>query len=243
MNAFIDRIRTDWHATLVRVLALARLAKEQGVLVFDLDSTVFDNRPRQARIVREYGQAAGHPALLRCQAHHFESGWDLTGGVVRAGVGQADAKAMEQELKRFWGARFFTSEYCRDDIEVVGAPRFLAACVATGAQVAYVTGRYEQMRPGTLEALARCGLPPPGGRVSLLMKPALRDDDDDYKRRAHGTLAAMGRVVAAFDNEPVHANDYARRFPEALVVHLATDDSGREQALADRIVSIPHFAW
>jgi len=243
MNAFIDRIHPDWQATLERVLVLARLAKDQAVLVFDLDSTVFDNRPRQARIVREYGQKAGHPALLRCQAHHFESGWDLTGGVVKLGVSQAEAQAMEKELRRFWGARFFTSDYCRDDIEVVGAPRFLAACVATGAQVAYVTGRYEKMREGTLEALSRCGLPLPGGRVSLLMKPALRDSDDDYKRTAHGTLETMGRVVAAFDNEPIHANDYARRFPEALVVHLATDDSGREKTLVDRIVSIPHFAW
>lgn len=243
MNAFLDRIRTDWPTTLERVLALARLAKAQGVLVFDLDSTVFDNRPRQAHIVREYGQRHGHPALLRCQAHHFESGWDLTGGVLKLGVSPGDAHAMEQDLKRFWGARFFTSEYCKDDVEVLGAPRFLAACVATGAQVAYVTGRYEKMREGTVEALARCGLPLPGGRVSLMMKPALRDGDDEYKRTAHGALEKLGRVLAAFDNEPIHANDYARRFPEALVVHLATDDSGREQTLLERIESIPHFAW
>jgi hypothetical protein len=47
--------------------------------------------------------------------------------------------------------------------------------------------------------------------------------------------------VAAFDNEPTHANNYRAAFPHALVVHLATDDSGRPVTLADGIVSIRDF--
>jgi hypothetical protein len=236
---FKDRIPLDWHTTLSRVLDTARAAKDDGVLVFDLDSTVFDNRPRQARIVREFGAAKGIGALERCQAHHLVSGWELWPAFVACGLPESDAKGLQKEFKKFWGARFFTSEYCADDIEVVGAPRYVHACVATGARVAYVTGRQESMREGTVTCLARCGLPVPGGTVSLVMKPLLEQDDDGFKRTVHSSL---GRVLAAFDNEPIHANDYARRFPEAIVVHLATDHSNREPNLDPRIVSIPHFA-
>jgi hypothetical protein len=243
MNAFLARVALDWPKTLTQVLARASAQGEKGVLIFDLDSTVFDNRPRQARILREYGAQAGLKPLEACQAFHVTDGWNLLGAMVTLGLSEADAQAQLKPFRKFWGARFFTSAYCEDDIEVVGAPRFLAACVATGAQVAYVTGRYEEMRPGTLLAMTRCGLPLPGGKVSLVMKPRLRDSDDEFKRTAHAGLAAQGMVVAAFDNEPIHANDYARRFPEALVVHLATDDSGREKTLLPGVVSIPHFAW
>ncbi len=239
MKDFKDRIPLDWHATLVRVLDRARAEKERGVIVFDLDSTLFDNRPRQARIVREFGRTKGLAPLETCQAHHFVSGWEVWPAFVACGLSEDEAKGLEKEFKKFWGARFFTSDYCVDDIEVVGAPRYVHACVATGARVAYVTGRQESMRDGTVRCLARCGLPLPEGRVVLTMKPTLEEDDDGFKRAVH---ASLGRVVAAFDNEPIHANDYARRFPEAIVVHLATDHSNRELSLDPRIVSIPHFA-
>lgn len=240
---FAHRIAVDWPRTLEQVLALGASAGKDGLFVFDLDSTVFDNTPRQARILREFGAAKKVPALEGCQAFHFTNGWELGAAALACGVPAPEVKALERELKRFWGSRFFTSDYCADDVEIVGAPRFLHACVNTGAQVAYVTGRYERMRPGTLAALFRCGLPVPGGAVSLLMKPALRDSDEDFKRQLHPRLAKLGRVLAVFDNEPLHANDYARGFPDAIVVHLATDHSGRELKLEPRIVSIPHFAW
>lgn len=243
MNEFAHRISVDWHTKLELVLERARGAKGQGVLVFDLDSTVFDNRPRQARIIREYGAQKGLEVLKRCQAFHFTNGWDLKHACVSTGLPEAEADSIFRDLKNFWGARFFTSPYCRDDIEIVGAPRYLNACVATGARVVYVTGRHEEMRAGSIEAMARCGMPVPGGQVSLMMKPTLRENDDAYKRVAHQLLHELGTVIAAFDNEPTHVNDYATGFPECLPIHLATDHSGRPVTLAERVISVPHFAW
>jgi hypothetical protein len=78
-------------------------------------------------------------------------------------------------------------------------------------------------------------------QVHLFMKPELAGDDDAFKRDAHARLGQLGTVVAAFDNEPTHANDYRRKFPEATVIHLATDHSGRPVELMEGIVSIPHF--
>ena len=47
---------------LERVLARVR-AMPGAVVVFDLDSTLLDNKPRQARILREFGTAHGIAAL------------------------------------------------------------------------------------------------------------------------------------------------------------------------------------
>jgi len=244
MSEFHPRIAVDWPLTLEAILAKARLLGPKAVLVFDLDSTVFDNRPRQARIVREFGAARGLEVLKRCQPFHFSSGWDLTAAMTGAGMPAAEASTHYNELKQFWGARFFTSDYCRDDIEILGAPRFLQACVKTGAQVIYVTGRHEEMRAGSVAALEKCGMPTPDGvSVKLMMKPTLRENDDAYKRVAHALLAELGTLVAAFDNEPTHINDYATKFPQAVAVHLATDHSGREVLVDPRAVSVPHFAW
>jgi hypothetical protein len=245
MNEFAHRIAVDWHRSLEQVLARAQEQGAAGLVAFDLDSTVFDNRPRQARIVREYGAAHGVPALTRCQPLHFVSGWSLQAAAEAVGVPTADFERFGKDLKRFWFHRFFTSEYCRDDIEVVGAPRYLRALAETGVRVTYVTGRHEEMREGTLACLAKCGMPVPGRDpgVALLMKPTLREDDDAYKLAARTVLAAEGELLAAFDNEPTHINGYAQHFPRALAVHLATDHSGREVVLEPRVVSIPHFAW
>lgn len=243
MNEFAERIAIDWHRTLEDVLARAAAAGPKGLVVFDLDSTVFDNRPRQARIVREFGKAKGLKALVGCQPFNFESGWDLRGAMVSCGLSKDDAESLHRELKKFWGARFFTSEYCKDDIEIVGAPRYLHEVVKTKARVLYVTGRHEGMREGTVQSMVKCRMVLPGEGAQLLMKPAEAADDDDYKRTAHQLLAELGTVLAAFDNEPTHVNDYADRFEDAVAVHLATDHSGRPVKLKHSVISVPHFAY
>ena len=244
MNEFLPRVTLDWHKTLETVLAYAQRAGRKGIVVFDLDSTVFDNRPRQARIVREYARSKNLSVLAGCQSWHFESGWDLKLAALACGVVEAEYEPHARPLKAFWSQRFFTSDYCADDVEIVGAPRYLHAIAHTGARVFYVTGRHEAMRAGTVACLAKCGMPlPEGDSVVLLMKPTLQEGDDEYKRVAHGQLKKAGTVLAVFDNEPNHINDYALMFPEALAVHLATDHSGRTSHLEPRVVSIPHFAW
>lgn len=241
MTDFTPRIAADWKQQLKAVLERATAAGNKGLLVFDLDSTIFDNRPRQSRIVREFGKARGLKALEQCDTKHWISGWDLRAAMAACGLAADQVERHYHDAKNFWGARFFTSEYCVDDVEVPGAPAFLAASVKTGAQVVYVTGRHEEMRAGSVKCLQKCNMPIPGGRVTLVMKPTLRESDDTYKVQAHEQLAKMGTLIAAFDNEPTHANDYAKKFTEATVIHLATDHSGRPVELLARIISVPDF--
>jgi hypothetical protein len=226
-------------SVLERALTRVRAARD-AVVVFDLDSTLLDNKPRQARILREFGAARGIPALASTRSEHWVD-WSIQRAMANAGLGADEIARHAEDAKQFWRDRFFTSEYCRDDDPIAGAHDYLAAVVDAGGFIAYCTGRHEQMRAGTIESFVRLGYPVPGVRVELLMKPRFELGDDDWKIEAYARLRQLGSVVAVFDNEPTHVNGYRAGFPDALAVHLATDDSGRPVALADGVVSIKDF--
>jgi len=239
--------RVDLH-TGERAAALLRDARarcEQAVppaaAIFDLDSTLLDNRPRQARIMREFGDAHGIPELSAGRPEHW-TGWSLTAALIAAGLSRERAAALHGDYRAFWEQRFFTSDYCAIDTALAGAPAFVRAVAATGVRVLYVTGRHEGMRAGTETSMLDAGFPDPDGdAVRLIMKPALQEEDDDFKERMHPKLAELGRIVAVFDNEPAHINGYRAAFPDALSIHLATDHSLREVYVVDGIPSIPDF--
>ncbi|MCA1665701.1 MAG: hypothetical protein LC659_15775 [Myxococcales bacterium] len=226
-------------AVLERVLARVRV-EPSSVVVFDLDSTVLDNKPRQARILREFGAANGIAKLAGARNEHWVD-WSITRAMANAGLDDDELERCAEAAKQFWRERFFTSEYCRDDEPIAGAHDYLAAVAAAGAVIAYCTGRHEPMRAGTVDNFARLGYPLPGARVHLFMKPRFELSDDDWKLEAFARLQQLGTIVGVFDNEPTHVNGYRAGFPDATVVHLATDDSGRPVKLAEGVVSIKDF--
>ncbi len=224
-----------------RVVAATTRLGEEGVVIFDLDSTLLDNRPRQAQILREYGARAGIPHLAQARAAHWTS-WDITVAMRAAGCNEDEVREHGEAAKAYWRSVFFTSAYCAIDDAIPGAPPYVARVVASGAQIAYCTGRHEAMRAGSLECFERLGFPLPGPKVSLLMKPDFDTTDDAWKEQAYAELRVLGTIAAAFDNEPTHINGYRAAFPEAICVHLDTDHSGRQVTLLDGIVSVKRFA-
>ena len=228
-------------AVLDRVVAAAARAAGGGVVIFDLDSTLLDNRPRQAQILREYGVRGKLEVLAQARAHHWTS-WDIREAMRAVGCSDAQIAEHGEAAKTYWRETFFTSRYCAIDDAIPGAAAYVARLVGTGVRIAYCTGRHEEMRAGSLECFQRIGLPLPGDKVSLLMKPTLEQGDDAWKAEAYARLRGLGQVVAAFDNEPTHVNGYRAAFPDAICVHLDTDHSGREVVLADGIVSVKRFA-
>jgi hypothetical protein len=224
---------------------LDRCRTPRAVVVFDLDSTLLDNKPRQACIMAEYGREHGVPALAGSRREHWTAGWDFRHAMRNTGLPEAAIEAHAEPYRVLWRDRFFTSEYCRLDEPLAGAVEFVRAVREVGGRVLYVTGRHEGMRTGTEECFARVGLPQSDGdAVQLWMKPTLEEDDDGFKARVHAELPRAGEVVAVFDNEPTHVNDYRESLPHARVVHLATDHSLRNVLVAREIPSIADFsAW
>lgn len=218
--------KDDAHvAVLNKVLTSVKEAPAPKVVVFDLDSTIFDNRPRQVHILREFGLAHDMPELFHLERTHFID-WDLVTPLIRMGIAHDKAHAVGPTIKEFWRERFFTSPYCLYDIAMPYAPHYVRGLHARGAHIVYLTGRHEGMRAGTSESLMRFKFPaPPLERVTLLMKPNLEMPDTDYKKSAYDAVRKIGRVIAGFDNEPAHANALKEGFPEAMIVWLKTDRS------------------
>jgi hypothetical protein len=220
------RRRDAQHDEVLRgVLARVAEAEPSKVVIFDLDSTLFDNRPRQVQILREFGLTHRLPELSSLSERHFLD-WDLKAPLVRAGIDEQRAEVLFPQVRAYWKARFFTSPYCLYDVALPGAADYVSALHAADATIVYLTGRHEAMREGTHESLLRFGFPAPGMlRVHLLMKPSLELDDTAFKATAHRDVEKVGHVIAAFDNEPAHALGLKHSFPDATVVWLDTDRS------------------
>ena len=233
----------EWPSVLAGILEAAQKAGPAGVIAFDLDSTLLDNRPRQAAIIRDFAATHGISVLEGFRADHLVTGFDTRDALARAGLDPEGIARWLPSLRAHWVERFFTSDACLQDIPVRGAAAYARRAHATGVQLVYLTARPERMRPGTEEVLRRFGFPLPGKDVQLWMKP---DDpsvaDEAFKRSAHARLASLGRLVAAFDNEPGHVNDFRTTFPEAEVVLVATGHSGRVSTLDPRVRVVPHLA-
>ncbi len=232
---------TDAKELLGKVLSAIRL-QERSITVFDLDSTLLDNGPRQAAILREYGTELGISELMQSKAEHWVS-WDVGEAMSNGGLSPEGVEKHREPFKAYWRERFFTSEYCVVDEMVHGARGFVQAVLDAGGKVFYVTGRHEEMRVGTVSCFQRLEFPLPNeGDVRLLMKPTLAEDDDVYKLRTYAELSEQGTVVAAFDNEPTHINGYHTAFPNAFSIHLATNHSGRAIPVAKGVISISDFS-
>jgi hypothetical protein len=199
---------------------IAATAVPGSVGIFDLDGCLFDNRPRQIRILRELASRANLPDLYRVEAHHFRD-WSLAHTFANAGVPQELVPRAEAE----WKQRFFTSEYVRHDHAMPGAAALVRACYGSGMRVIYLTGRDYSMRPGTEEAFHRFGLPyRDGANAQLVTKPRSDLDDVAFKTKA---LEELGPVHLYVDNEPANVNVAHARHPDALVVFFESDHSDR----------------
>jgi hypothetical protein len=198
---------------------IAATAVPGSVGVFDLDGCLFDNRPRQIRILRELASRENLPELYRVEAQHFRD-WSLAHTFANAGVPEHLVPRAEAEWKR----RFFTSEYVRYDHAMPGAAALVRGCYGSGMRVIYFTGRDDSMRPGTEEALERFGFPYRDPAVQLVTKPRSDLDDVAFKTEA---LEHLGPVHLYVDNEPANVNVVHARHPKALVVFFESDHSDR----------------
>lgn len=193
-------------------------------VVFDLDATLFDNRPRTFEILMEYQQeiAVDEPelsaALLQLELSRID--YLLTDTLKGCGIYRAD---LVKEITDYWHRRFFADEYIACDEPLYGAPAFVRACHEAGAVVVYLTGRdVPGMLIGTVAKLRDEGFPFAVAGTELILKPDEHMHDEAFKRGALPTLDRVGELVAFFDNEPANCNLAKAMFPEATVVLLET---------------------
>ena len=119
---------------LPRVLSRAAALREQAVLVFDLDSTLLDNKPRQARIVREAGQALGEPRLLGCQPEHFTD-WSVDKPLRRLGLRDEEIPDLVPKVRRFGNSAFSPAITASTTLRLPGRWRLCAMSLRRAARL------------------------------------------------------------------------------------------------------------
>jgi hypothetical protein len=202
-----------------------------------------DNRPRVVAILRELAEEWGrrHPEvaarIARAAPEHIVYGFEEN--LRRLGVLDEVLHAHGFE---FWKQRFFNDPHMRHDVEVPGARDFVRACYDAGAIIVYLTGRdLPNMALGSFASLRDLGFPIGVIGTELVVKPAFEMDDIDYKRGVAPSLSRLGRVIAAFDNEPGNCNLFVEHHPACAAVLLDTLCAPDPPALDPKVKVIHSF--
>ncbi|HEY1692198.1 MAG TPA: HAD family hydrolase [Polyangiaceae bacterium] len=236
---------SEQHVTLREILRRCR-TPYQGrapVVVFDLDGTLLDNRPRTLAILREFAarNRDRDPDLAarldRAYVHDLE--YLLSDSLQRLAVHGNDLAA---EMQAFWRERFFGDSHLFHDIPLPGAIDFARACHDAGATLVYLTGRdLPLMGLGTFASLRDLGFPIGIPATELVLKPDASLPDEAFKRLLAPQLTRVGHVVAAFDNEPANCNVVLAHHPDAHVVFVDTQHMPGAPELSPGVSTIRDF--
>ena len=193
-------------------------------VVFDLDGTLMDNRPRTCAILRELGleleKREPEIAARLVGANPEALAYLLSDTLERLGVHRTDLVA---EAQVFWRERFFADHHLKYDVALPGAVAFARACYDAGGVLVYLTGRdLPLMGIGSFQSLRDLGFPIGVPGTELVLKPDASMADEAFKREMAPKLARVGKVVAAFDNEPANCNIFLGHYPHAASVLVDT---------------------
>ena len=120
-------------------------ASTSPVVIFDLDSTLFDVSPRTQAILDTFLKLPHvqeqHPkeySLLRTV--QIQSGdWGLRQPLEKMGF--QSTPDFHKTLREYWRQHFFSSQFLHHDQPYVGAIEYVTALQDIGAQIYYLTGR------------------------------------------------------------------------------------------------------
>jgi hypothetical protein len=217
------------------------------LVIFDLDSTLFDLALRVTTLLHRYAKSSEKQACFpeecsRLQEVEILRGdWGLREPLGRLGITQQQYPTFWQDVHQAWANGFFSNEFLMHDRPLPGAVRFVEDIISKGADVLYLTGRdVARMGAGTEASLRETGFPLDGLKSRLILKPQARLDDAEFKADVIEQLEKSFDNIWLFENEPVNMNAVLRRSPIVKMVFVDTCHSGLETP-PDSAVRIEHF--
>ena len=150
--------------------ALSRISrrtrqKKRTIVVFDIDNTLVDTRPRTLAAARSFLKARNNHGALRAlgmQLVRFDGKQTAT----RLGLQAKDARDFNAHWERF----FWNPGNLKLDIAIKDTVKLAVMAKAAGAEVYYITGRVDAFKEGTLKQLRHHGLPDVDGE-HVICKP------------------------------------------------------------------------
>ena len=233
-SAFLAPVTTAPLEAIEQAVTAHAARGERVQIVFDLDDTLFLVRPRKRAIFRELaGSFAHEPTVAEALAELAEGDipYDVVEALANVGI---QAESHVGAIKGAFFARFFDGGYTVHDALNDGAAAYVNRLHAAGARVVYLSGRPEEMLPQTLQILADHGFPVDEATTATVLKGGRHAGlgDVEFKAVAAEELAAWGKTLAVYDNEPANLNAMRPAMPEATYFLLDTDHSPNPPAMA-----------
>ena len=228
---------------LERLVAQVQSRSERSAVVFDLDGTLLDNRPRVGVILRELSEhwREQHPDVA-ARLSNVDDGkivYDTSSNLELLGVTDP---GLQEAGVAFWKERFFTDDYIRHDEPIPGSVAFVRRLYDAGANIVYLTGRdLPKMSIGTFASLRDHGFPIGCVGTTLVTKPAFDIPDAEFKLEVAPTLRRAGEVLASFDNEPANCNLLLQAHPSSTAVFVDSHHAPDPPPLHDNVLVIDTF--
>jgi len=205
---------------------LARQAIQNArVLVFDLDNTIVDTRPRTVAAVREFAQSRSLDRTTRARlaaVSKDDVGYDARETAAKLGLSRLQA----QRFERMWNRRFWDPKSFALDEPVGNVIELIKT--AKGKDVVFLSGRYESYMAATVAQLERLGLP----THNVILKPP-GEATSAFKARVMRRLAGNGaKTVFVDDSARNRAAIDEARLPAATTI--AVDFPVREPHAQER---------
>lgn len=221
---------------------------ERVMMVFDLDSTLFDVSPRIQRILRDFAGQADIVALDPTNAAALSAlkterrDWGIRTAIERAGLHVKNPDLVHR-ARDFWIRHFFSNSYLQHDEPLPGATDFVQFVHAMGAELVYLTGRdTAKMYEGSVQGLRRHGFPLSETAIELVMKPPTGIEDHAFKEEWFGRLPKNACAkIWFFENEPVNLHKIRVKHPEVELVFVDTTHSRKLPSPQD-LATIDDFA-
>ena len=217
------------------VVEVSRLSDsgKKSLVVFDLDSTLFDVSPRIQKILHDFSRlenfARLYPescAILRT-IEAKRNDWGFKDALIRSGLDHHSIE-FHAALREFWKVNFFGNEYLQYDVPYDGAVEYVQAIAQAGAEISYLTGRdVARMELGTIKELQDWSFPLNDVTAKLELKPNKDLDDAQFKSDYFLTSKLKNYdKIFFFENEPVNIELIRLRHPEVQVVFFDSTHSG-----------------
>lgn len=208
------------------------------MVVFDLDSTLYDVSPRTQLILHKFIELHAdnkefEPTLKSLeQVKLTSSDWGIREAIERNQI-QGPQKLFTA-LRDYWKQHFFSSDFLHVDKPYPGAVDYVNHIHKSNIPIYYLTGRDRaNMEKGTLLSLQEVGFPL-HSHDRLIMKPTKGAlEDEDYKVSELKKLKNEAGSIWFFENEPTIIHQVRSSCPDINVVWINTTHSRRAEPPRD----------
>ncbi len=210
-------------------------AGQAPLVYFDLDSTLFNVKPRLKKIMREFGHlettASKYPSASQTLkvVEEISESYHLHDHMKHFGL---ENQPMEfyKELYNYWMENFFHSDYLLEDVPNEGAVEYVNELYGLGARIVYLTGRDKhRMEEGSILSLKKWKFPMNETNAVLVLKPHKDHDDAEFKRDHFNAIQDRRHPIWFFENEPHNIHLLLKDSPHVKIVFFDSVHSGKSE--------------